>query len=194
MAWELWQSFFVVAGTEVGRYHFLLLLLPLYTRLKKKELKDDFNRGRIMGYIETNPGVHFTDIIKTLDIGSGTLAYHLDVLQKHGFIVVRREGVYKLFYPRSRARESSLSLPTGRFFSTGNNKGNFKPSNLEKKVILAIEEIPGITQVELAEQLGISKQSLGYHIKKLRRAGIVTVKKEKGSTFCFLTEEIPTEG
>ena len=178
----------MVAGTEVGRYKFFLLLLPLYTRLKKKDVLDDFNRGRIMGYIETNPGVHFTDIMQTLDIGSGNLAYHLDVLEKTRLVVSRREGVYKIFYPRMW---NSKKAPTPQhFFSTGFSKKDFKPSALQQKIIDMIEGYQGITQVEIAENLGISKQSLGYHIKKLRRADIITVKREKGSTRCFLKNTV----
>ena len=188
MDWELWWPFFAVASTEVGRFQFLLLLLPLYTRLRKKDILDDFNRGRIMGYVETNPGVHFTDIMRTLDIGSGTLAYHLDVLEKERFIVSRREGVYKLFYPRLwQSKEAPRALP---FFSTGSSRKNFRPSALEKKVIDIIEMFPGITQVDIAEQLGISRQSMSYHIRKLRRAEVITVKKEKGKTCCFLNENV----
>ena len=179
----------VLVGTEVGRYRFLLLLLPLYTRLKKKNVLDDFNRGRIMGYIETNPGVHYTDIMRSLGIGSGNLAYHLDVLEKQRFIVSRREGVYKLFYPRQQAANELLPPSSERFFSTGFSRKNFKPSDLEQKITSVIEEFQGISQVELAEHLGISKQSLGYHIKKLRRAGVITIKQEKGNTLCFINEK-----
>ena len=140
-----------------------------------------------MGYIETNPGVHFTDIMKTLDIGSGNLAYHLDVLERERLIVSRREGVYKLFYPRlwKSAKEPSPL----HFFSTGISRKDFKPSALDQKIIDMISEYPGISQVDIAENLGISKQSLNYHVRKLRRADIITVQREQGNTRCFLKEQ-----
>ena len=141
-----------------------------------------------MGYIETNPGVHFTDIMKTLDIGSGTLSYHLDVLEKERLINSRREGIYKIFYPRLwKSTEAPKPL---LFFSTGALKKNFRPSILEQKIINMVEEFPGITQVEIAEKMGISKQSLNYHIRKLRRANVITLKREGGTTRCFLNETV----
>ena len=173
-----------MVGTEAGRYQFLLFLLRLYTRLRKKEILDDFNRGRIMGYIEANPGVYYTDIMTTLDMNNGTLAYHLNVLEKERLIVSHREGVYRIFHPRLKTSESIALFPK-RFFSTGSAGTDFKPSTLQQKVIDVIEDLQGITQVEIAETLVVSKQSLNYHIKKLRRAGVITVKKEKGNTRCF---------
>ncbi len=45
--------------TEAGRYRFLGLLVPLYTKLKKEEILDDFTRGKIYGYIVANPGDNY---------------------------------------------------------------------------------------------------------------------------------------
>jgi len=180
---------FVLVGSEAGRYRLLLLLfLPLYTRLGKKEVLDDFNRGRIMGYIEANPGVYYTDIMTTLDLNNGTLAYHLNVLEKQGFIASRREGLYRLFYARRQGKEDT-PLPVQRFFSTGTTRKNFRPSSIQQRIVDIIEEFQGISQAEIAEMLEMSKQSLGYHIRKLRRASIVTVKREKGNTRCFIREQ-----
>jgi len=141
-----------------------------------------------MGYIEANPGVHYTEIMKSLDLSNGTLSYHLSVLEKQKLIISKREGLYKLFYPRPRKKEDETAIKP-RFFSTGISLENFKPSIIQEKIIKTIEEFQGISQIEIAEMLGLTKQSINYHIKKLRRAGIITVKKEKGSTRCFLIDK-----
>ena len=141
-----------------------------------------------MGYVEANPGVHYTELMRALDLNNGTLAYHLNVLEKERFVVSRRQGLYKLFYPRLW-RGSEPQAPQ-HFFSTGFSRKDYKPSTVQQKVVSVIQDYPGISQVEIAENLGISKQSLNYHIKKLRRAGQISVKREKGNTHCYIKDSI----
>ncbi len=174
--------------SEAGRFQFLLFLLPLYTRLTRKDIKNDFNRGRIMGYIEANPGVSYTEIMKTLSLSNGTLAYHLQVLEKEKLLVSRREGLYRVFFPRFHSGDKKEETTYKRFFSTGTAGVKFRPSAIQQRIIAVVEGLPGITQVELAGILGTSKQSLNYHIKKLKRAGVLTVKKTEGKARCFIRE------
>jgi DNA-binding transcriptional ArsR family regulator len=91
------------ALTETGKYK-LLALLPLlihmYTRIQKEDVLDQFVRGQIYGYIRTNPGVHYNQIRRGIDVKNGTLSYHLSVLEKTELVKSRREGLrYRAFYP-----------------------------------------------------------------------------------------------
>ncbi|MCK4971335.1 MAG: hypothetical protein KAS77_12425, partial [Thermoplasmata archaeon] len=64
--------------TEVGLLFIMWgLLMPLFTRLKKKEVLNQFTRGEIYGFIKANPGVHLTAIKENLGLANGVLAYHL---------------------------------------------------------------------------------------------------------------------
>ena len=96
-------AFGLLAFTESGRYKFLLLftlLLPLYTRIQKEDVLDQFVRGQIYGFIKTNPGVHYNQILRQVGVKNGTLSYHLGILEKTDLIQSRREGLkYRVFYP-----------------------------------------------------------------------------------------------
>ena len=86
-------------STEVSRYKIFLPFLPLYTRLKKEEVLDQFTRGRIYEHIRNYPGDHYNSIKQKLKLNNGAVAYHLRTLERENLIKSKRDGIFKLFYP-----------------------------------------------------------------------------------------------
>jgi len=150
-----------VAGTDVGRYSFFSLLLPLYTRLKKDKLLDQFTRGKIDQYIVDHPGAHFSQIQADLEIGNGTLTYHLTVLERERLIKSRRDGRYKRFYPWK------INLPSATLGS----------SEIERRIIEIIRERQesGLEtkQKHLVPETQMSKQRVSYFVKKLKEKRVL---------------------
>jgi PKD repeat protein/DNA-binding MarR family transcriptional regulator len=148
--------------TETGRYMLFSLFLPLYTKLKRKEILDHFTRGKIFGYILANPGDHYSSIKKALELSNGVFSYHLHILEKEGIIKSAREGTYKCFYP------SGMRIPS--------SEGSLKKSQLI--IIEKIKEMPGISQKDIAALLGVSSATINYHIKELIKLGIIKVERK----------------
>lgn len=169
-----------IAFTETGKYKFLALLvlaIPLYTRIQKEDVLDQFVRGQIYGYIRTNPGVHYNQIRRGIDVKNGTLSYHLRVLEKTELVKSRREGFrYRAFYP------------TGMKFP---KKERFRLTELQIQIIDVIKNNHGITQKDIAQKLNQKPQTINYNIKVLDQAGLITVIKKGRKTVCFLEEEEP---
>jgi predicted transcriptional regulator len=153
----------VLGGTEIGFFAFLIyILVPLYCRLKKDKILDNFTRGEIFGYIKANPGTHYMEIQNHLDVSNGVLAHHLSVLEREEFIKSNRDGLFKRFYPRHvKVSKKGKHL-----------------SRLQKDIIEEIERHPGIVQKTLAKFLGESKQVVSYHIKVLSKADIIRTEKD----------------
>ncbi len=177
----LWISLFAIAiglvgflgFTEVGMLAvFWTLLLPLFTRLRRKEVLNQFTRGEIYGFIQANPGIHLTAIKENLGLANGVLAYHLKVLVREEFIVVRREGGYKRFYPRD------MKVPRKRVHFT----------RLQLDIVEKLHLHPGLTQAALARMLGESKQVINYNISVLLAADVVRVEREGGKTLCYVKD------
>jgi len=160
----------VLAGTEIGRFALFSALLPLYTRLKRKDVLEDFSRGRILGWIEENPGITFTEIVEKLGAGNGSAAYHINVLLRERFIKSEKDGLYRRFYP------GGARVPEGSFY----------PSALQKQIIETIGRRLLVSQKELAAELGLKKGTLHYHIRKLKEANIVLVEKKGRDNLCSL--------
>lgn len=165
---------FIILGTEFGKYGFFLLLIPLYTKLFKENVLDNYLRGKVHGYIIANPGDHYNSIRFTLNLKNGALAYHLKVLEKEGLIVSMRDGIYKRFYPAG----VRISKDDGK-----------RITKIQRDITEMIRIKPGVTQKELAEFMRVSNQVVNYHIKILESSRIVTLNRVKKETHCFLIEK-----
>src|SRR5439155_906457 len=58
-----------------------LLWLPLYTRLAPSQILDNEQRSRVYQHVRAHPGAHPSAIAETLDLGWGTVVYHLGRLE-----------------------------------------------------------------------------------------------------------------
>ncbi|RLF26545.1 MAG: hypothetical protein DRN14_06680 [Thermoplasmata archaeon] len=142
-----------VSGNQALRYESLkLVLLPLYSRLRKEKVLDNFTRGSIYGFIVANPGAHYNLIKEELKLNNGAVLYHLNILEKENYIYSKREGMYKRFYPRLHTK-SMLG-------------------DLQKKIIAFLEGRQ-CTLTEIAEQFSLSRRAAGYQMKVLQSMGIV---------------------
>ncbi|NIP33510.1 MAG: hypothetical protein GWN18_01105, partial [Thermoplasmata archaeon] len=73
----------VILMTEVGRVALLsLLLVPLYTKIKREKVMDHFVRGRIYEFVCQNPGVNYSAIKEQFKLTNGTVTYHLSMLER----------------------------------------------------------------------------------------------------------------
>jgi len=169
--------------TETGRYRLLVLftlLLPFYSRISKEDVLDQFVRGQIYGFIKTNPGVHYNQILRKVGVKNGTLSYHLGVLEKTELIQSRREGLkYRVFYP------TGMNFPKSE---------RFRLTGLQIQIIDLLRRQPGMTQKELARLLGQKPQTINYNMKVLDQANLVSVVKKGRGTTCFAVEQSATPG
>jgi DNA-binding MarR family transcriptional regulator len=173
----------LLAFTENGRYRLLVLfslLLPMYSRIQKEDVLDQFVRGQIYGYIKTNPGVHYNQILRKVGVKNGTLSYHLGVLEKTELIQSRREGLkYRVFYP------TGMNFPKSE---------RFRLTDLQIHIIDAVKGQPGLTQKEIAQLLEKKPQTINYNIKVLDQAGLVNVMKVGRKTTVYPVEVNESSG
>jgi predicted transcriptional regulator/nitrous oxidase accessory protein NosD len=162
-------------GLEPLKYAALALLLPLFTRIRRDNVLDDYTRGRVFQYLEMNPGDHFNGICRALGLGSGTVTYHLDVLGRLRLIVPRTDGVYKRFYP------SGVRPPE-------TNGGVL--SEVQARILHAVHDLPGITQKELVAVLGVRQSTLGYQMSQLAAKGLVLAER-RGRNVRYRAPEDP---
>jgi predicted transcriptional regulator len=156
-------------ATEIGYLALLSLFLPLYVRLKKKDVLSHFTRGQIFGFIQANPGTHYNAIIQHLGLNNGVGAYHLQVLEREGYIKSLRDGIYKRFYP------TGVKVPEKRLHL----------SRLQRDILIEIQKHPGVTQKQISKLLDESKQVVNYHVKILENAGLIRLERIGRETACF---------
>ena len=158
----------------VGRFKFFTLLIPLYSRLNREAILDNFTRGRIYEHIRMNPGQHYRAIKNTLELSNGCLTYHLKVLEKEKYVQSRTDGMCKRFYP------------VGMKISKG------QPNNIQEIILEQIYERPFITQKVLAHQLGLDISTINYHINMMVGAGVIRSEKKGRTKHYYIISDFDT--
>jgi DNA-binding MarR family transcriptional regulator len=164
--------------TETGKYKLLSLLplmIPLYTRIQKEDVLDQFVRGQIYGFIKANPGVHYNQIIRDLDMKNGTLSYHLYMLEKTGMVKSRKEGFrYRAFYP------TGMKFPETE---------RYRLTELQLNILKTIKENSNISQRDIAKKLNKKHQTINYNVKIMQQAGLIGFRKIGRKTSCYVNED-----
>jgi len=146
------------ASTEVGRYSLLVMFVPLYARVRRDEVLDNSVRYLIHGHVIDNPGIHYKALLRELDLGNGLATYHLDVLEREGFIRSVRDGTLRRFYA------SDVKVP---------RDARLTPEQVESAIKDMVYKHPGISQKQLIEELGLARRVVGYHLHELVRSGVL---------------------
>jgi len=151
------------AFTGIGYYMLLSLVFPLYSKLRSKKITDQKTRGKLVEYILENPGAHFSLIKKQLALPNGSAGYHLRVLETAGFVKSRNDGFRKRFYP------------------FGYKVPEFSLDGAEVRIVEIVGARPGITQEKLAHRLKVTQPAVSYHLKALRKKGVVVTGRNSGT-------------
>jgi predicted transcriptional regulator len=147
-------------------------------RQKDKTL-ENFVRGQIYGFIQANPGTHYNFIKRALNLNNGTLAYHLNVLEKDQLIQSQNDGFYRRFYPRE-ARIPKIDGNDGLSYT------HVQLNKTQDGIINLLEKKPGLTQKQIAKSLKKSSQVVNYNINSMAQIGLITLKREGNKTKCFV--------
>jgi predicted transcriptional regulator len=141
---------------------FRVLLVGTISRAKTR-LNTNENRNAVLRFIVDNPGVTAVDVSKTLKMNLGTARYHLFILTaNHRIITHKEDGKFLRYFTNAGTyteRERSLLSLMRR-----------EPL---MKILKALAERPGLSNLELAKELDVSTASVHENITELYARGIV---------------------
>ena len=162
-------------GAEKGRYRIWLALVPLYTRLRKSEALEDFNRGQIYRTIAEHPGIRYSEIKEMVGIGNGVLSYHLKVLQSMKYVKSIGDMTYKRFYLWGAAAMLPPDL-----------EKPFTP--IQKAIVDYLHSNSWMSQSVIADSLKLKQQTVSKNLRSLEHSSIVKKVKELNVNKYNLTE------
>ncbi|MEC7101253.1 MAG: hypothetical protein VXW80_05355 [Candidatus Thermoplasmatota archaeon] len=145
----------------------MALLTPLLSRLKGTR-EDLLTRGRIMGYLEANAGIHFSALRDALGLANGVTAYHLQVLEARENVYSWRDGKLRRYAP-SGISKSEL----------GRIKSPIIGTRLAILEVLADSGTLGVSGSEIRKKTMISRQLLSHHLAELRKSDIIEPASER---------------
>ena len=130
----------------------------------------EYQRGRIMGYLTANPGVHFRALLGALGMSNGQLTHHLKHLEVEERIWRRKDGRLVRFYPASiQSTLDDQELPVPLLTPD--------PNSLQGKILRLLDatenDIVNLSQKELAVRLEASQQLISHHLRTLEKFGLV---------------------
>jgi DNA-binding MarR family transcriptional regulator len=167
----------------VSRKAWLSFLLMV--GLVKKTPHGEFQRGRLYGYIESNPGIHLSALTRLSNLGKNQATYHLDILEKEGIIWSRKDGRLLVFFADTVSKKSEIISPLLDI--------NFSKNSIKKSILMYLNQselmnLNGPNGSELAKEIGISSQVLSYHIRSLINWEMVERKRSGLKNSLYITE------
>ncbi len=135
------------------------LLGPLYSRLRRQQVLDNFLRGRIYEHVRSNPGVSSGKVQQAVGSGLSTICYHLQRLEQEEFVHSVRRGWYRHYYSTDVAHQEALG----------------QSRRLQEDILRQVSDQPGIGQRALARSLRRSSSSVHHEVHRLEGLGLLTV-------------------
>ena len=139
----------------------IALVSPMLAGMKRNR-EDMLTRGRILGYVEANAGIHFSALRDGLGLANGVTSYHLHTLESTGQVISWRDGKLR------RYAVSTLSIE-----EVGRIKNPIVGTRLAILEVLADSGSVGVPGTEIRERLKISRQLLSHHLSELRNVDVV---------------------
>ena len=120
------------------------------------------SRKRIFETIQTSPGIHLREMVRSLDMAVGNLQYHLHHMEKKNIVFSVKDEQFVRYF----VKDKKLDASDRKILS-------FLRKKACRHILLALMEIPGMNNKELSSAIGLSASTVSWHVKKLVDAGIV---------------------
>ena len=151
-------------------------LLGLVLATKRKTHDGDYQRGKIVGVLSVNQGIHYSALVQLLGMGNNQAAHHLRILESEGLIWQRSDGRLVRFYttdiPHHLAPEE---LPTPEI--------SLVEDSIPHRILMRLAEMSEhpsktVSGRWLSKSLRISQQLVSYHIGVLVKHELVTKQRQ----------------
>jgi predicted transcriptional regulator len=136
-------------------------------------------RQSIYDLIERVPGLHMREIQRRLNLEVALVDYHLYIMEKAEIVTSQKEGGYKRFYiPPSK---SGLDNNQRRILGVLRQR-------IPLQVTLYLLKEKQATHAQISNDLDIKPSKLSFHLKKMRKLGILR-KLQPGEGKGFILED-----
>ena len=151
-----------ILASEGARFAILLAVMGPLLAITQRGEGGIFTRGRLLGFIEAHPGIHFSALRDALELGNGVTAHHIQILEKEGRVISWMDGRVRRF--------ASSGVDQTRLQEIQNPVTGMQIAILQ---ILSESGALGIHTGELRTKLETSRQLLSYHMKQLSERNFV---------------------
>jgi len=118
-------------------------------------------RSLIYNFLFKNPGLHFRELVRKLNIPGTTLNYHLKYLEKHDLLTTKKEGRYIRYFISNDVDNKEKTILTIIRQETTRN------------ILLYIVVMAAASQNEIAKELEMHPTTVEFHLKKLLKSDLI---------------------
>lgn len=134
-------------------------------------------RKEIFEYVQTNPGVHFSQVKRDLNMETGLLQHHLRTLENYDVLMSEdHQGKRRLFVAEELDNEEREILSSLRYETT-------------RHILLFLVQEDKARNGAIAEELGVAPATVSWHVSRLVENGIVSEVRDGRTTFYTVTNE-----
>jgi len=127
-------------------------------------------RKEIFEYVRDNPGIHFSQLKRDLDMETGLLQYHLRELERYDVLESEEyQGKRRVFVARELNPEERRILATLRYETT-------------RRILLFLLEAGSARNSDIAEEIGVTPATVSWHLSNLVDNDVVERRKEGRTT------------
>jgi predicted transcriptional regulator len=139
-------------------------------------------RKEIFEHVQANPGVHFSQLKRDLNMETGLLQHHLRTLEEYDVLTSEdHQGKRRLFVARELDEEERAILSSLRYETT-------------RHILLFLIEESEARNRAIAEDLGVAPATVSWHVSRLVEEGIVSKVRDGRTTRYTVTDEELTMG
>lgn len=118
-------------------------------------------RKRLFEYVEANPGIHFNQLKRDLDMETGLLQYHLRELEEYGVLESEEyQSKRRVFVTRELDEQERAILAVLRYETT-------------RGILLFLLEHGPARNGDIAEAVGVTPATVSWHLSNLIEQDIV---------------------
>lgn len=137
-------------------------------------------RKRIFEHVESNPGIHFSQLKRDLDVETGTLQHHLRELEEYGILESQQhQGKRRVFVTDELTDDEKEILSVLRYGTT-------------RRILLYLLEDGPATNRDVADSVGVTPATISWHLSNLVEAGVVEATRQGRTTRYRVSDEETT--
>jgi DNA-binding transcriptional ArsR family regulator len=149
--------------------------------MQTTEQEEDDTKVLLVKHIEQIPGIRYRELLRLTGLVNGVLTHHLAALEKANIIKVYRESRLTRYYPVGVSDKESAIL-------------KFVRHEPIREILLFILENEMCTFNEIVDHTGKAPSTVSSHLKRLKDAGIVSVKYgDHYQLYCILEGDLVAE-
>lgn len=127
-------------------------------------------RKELFRHVEANPGIHFSQLKRDLEMETGLLQYHLRELERYDVLESEEyQGKRRVFVAHELGEEERAILAVLRYETT------------RQILLYLLEEGPARNRA-IAEAVGVTPATISWHLSNLVEEGIVELVSEGRTT------------